>query len=365
MIIRSKAPLRLGLAGGGSDVSPYSDIYGGLILNATINLYAYCTIEETEDNRITINSIDSGCNVTYPVVDNLDIDGKAILIKGVYNRIVKDYHITPCGFRITTYNDAPAGSGLGTSSTMVVCILKAFVEWQGLPLGDYEIARLAYEIERIDLGLSGGKQDQYAAAFGGFNYMEFLQNDIVIVNPLKIKRWIIDELEASMVLYFTGASRESAKIIDEQKKNTSEGKNDAVEAMHQIKQSAVDMKLAVLKGDIDGFADILRIGWENKKRMATHITNPMIQAAMETAMEAGAKAGKVSGAGGGGFIMFVVEPTRKKEVEKALKTLGGYVMPFQFTDGGAHGWKIYPTDKVGNLTPTLSPRNEDKNIILK
>lgn len=351
MIIRSKAPLRLGLAGGGSDVSPYSDIYGGLILNATINLYAYCTIEETDDGKIVIDSIDSDCREVYPLTPYLVIDGRAILIKGVYNRVVKEYNVEPRAFKITTYNDAPAGSGLGTSSTMVVCILKAFVEWLSLPLGDYEIARLAYEIERIDLGLSGGKQDQYAAAFGGFNYMEFLQNDIVIVNPLKIKRWIIDELEASMLLYFTGASRESAKIIDEQKKNTTDGNEEAIEAMHQIKQSARDMKLAILKGDIDGFADILRTGWENKKKMASHITNPMIQEAMDVAVASGAKAGKVSGAGGGGFIMFVVEPTRKKEVEKALSSLQGFVMPFQFTEGGAHGWKIYPTDKIGSLTP--------------
>ena len=279
----------------------------------------------------------------------LEIDGKASLIKGVYNRVVKDFGEVPSSFKITTHNDAPAGSGLGTSSTMVVCILKAFVEWMNLPLGDYEIARLAYEIERKDLGLSGGKQDQYAAAFGGFNYMEFLSNDIVIVNPLKIKRWILDELEASMVLYFTGASRSSAAIINEQKENTSKGNNNAIEAMHKIKQSAVDTKLTLLKGDIDGFANILREAWENKKKMANQITNPVIQKAMDTALSAGAKAGKVSGAGGGGFIMFVVEPTRKKEVEVALNNLGGFVMPFQFTEGGAHGWKIYPTDRVETL----------------
>ena len=346
MIIRSKAPLRLGLAGGGSDVSPYSDIYGGLILNATINLYAYCTIEETNDGMITINGYDSDCFKSYPVVASLDIDGEASLIKGVYNRIVRDFGLAPKSFKITTYNDAPAGSGLGTSSTMVVCILKCFVEWLSLPLGDYEISRLAYEIERKDLGLSGGKQDQYAAAFGGFNYMEFLKDDMVIVNPLKMKRWVIDELEASMVLYFTGRSRQSANIIDEQRKNTSAGNSEAVEAMHKIKQTAVDTKLALLKGDINGFAEILRIGWENKMKMASHVTNPIIQEAMDTALAAGAKAGKVSGAGGGGFIMFVVEPTRKKELINALEKLDGYVMPFNFTDGGAHGWKIYPTDKV-------------------
>lgn len=349
MIIRSKAPLRLGLAGGGSDVSPYSDIYGGLILNATINLYAYCTIEETDDAQITICGYDSNCFKSYPLADSLAIDGEASLVKGVYNRVMKDFGYSAKTFRITTYNDAPAGSGLGTSSTMVVCILKCFVEWMSLPLGDYEIARLAYEIERKDLGLSGGKQDQYAAAFGGFNYMEFLKDDMVIVNPLKMKRWIIDELEASMVLYFTGRSRESANIINEQKSNTSKGNNDAIEAMHVIKQTAVDTKLALLKGDINGFADILRIGWENKKKMANQISNPVIQEAMDVAMAAGAKAGKISGAGGGGFIMFVVEPTRKKEVINALGKLDGFVMPFQFSEGGAHGWKIYATDNVKSL----------------
>lgn len=349
MIIRSKAPLRLGLAGGGSDVSPYSDLYGGLILNATINLYAYTTIEETGTETIDICGYDSDCFKSYPLADTLEIDGEASLIKGVYNRVVKDFGRAPSGFRITTYNDAPAGSGLGTSSTMVVGILKAFVEWMSLPLGDYEISRMAYEIERKDLGLSGGKQDQYAAAFGGFNYMEFLPNDMVIVNPLKIKRWIVDEMEAGMLLYFTGKSRSSAAIIEEQKKNTSQGVNDAIEAMHQIKQSAKDMKLAILKGDIESFARIIREGWENKKKMANHITNPVIQEAMEVATAAGAKAGKVSGAGGGGFIMFVVEPTRKKEVEQALKRLNGFVMPFQFTEGGAHGWKIYSTDSVASL----------------
>lgn len=197
--------------------------------------------------------------------------------------------------------------------------LNAFIEWLSLPLGDYETSRLAYEIERKDLGLSGGKQDQYAAAFGGFNYMEFLKEDLVIVNPLKIKRWIVDELEASIVLYFTGASRSSAKIINEQKENTSKGNSEAIEAMHQIKQSAVDMKLALLKGDMHAFAEILGKGWVNKKKMANAVSNPMIQEAFDVAIPAGAMSGKVSGAGGGGFIMFMVEPTKKKDVISCFK----------------------------------------------
>lgn len=346
MLIRSKSPLRLGLAGGGSDVSPYSDIYGGLVLNATINLYAYCTIEELDSPEIIIHSYDANCFKTYPLAPALEIDGEASLIKGVYNRIVKDFNIKPRGFRITTYNDAPIGSGLGTSSAMVVGILKAFIEWLSLPLGDYETSRLAFEIERKDLALKGGKQDQYAAAFGGFNFMEFHKDELVIVNPLKIKRWIVDELESCLVLYFTGASRSSAKIINEQRKNTEKGDREAIEAMHAIKQSAVDMKHALLKGDMHALAVILGRGWENKKRMASAITNPMIQEAFDTAIAAGAISGKVSGAGGGGFIMFMVDPVKKPDVIKALGTLPGFVMPFQFTEGGAHGWKIYDTDHI-------------------
>jgi len=341
MKIRSKAPLRLGFAGGGSDVSPYSDMYGGLILNATINLYAYCTIEETNDNTVTLVATDLGSSVSYPLSGSLPIDGSLDLHKGVFNRVVSDFGVTPKSCRITTYSDAPAGSGLGSSSTMVVCILKAFVEWYNLPMGDYEIARLAWQIERVDLGLSGGKQDQYAAAFGGFNFMEFLTDGKVIVNPLRVKRWIVDELESSIVLYYTGASRSSAAIIEEQQKNTSKGNNQAVDAMHRIKQSAIDMKRALLEGKIDDFAQILGRAWEDKKKMASAISNPMIQEAFDVAFQAGATAGKVSGAGGGGFIIFMMDPTKRRLVINALNSMPGQVVGFQFSEGGTHGWKIY------------------------
>ena len=340
MIIRSKAPLRLGLAGGGSDVSPYSDLYGGNVLNATINLAAYCSIEPLNRPVIKVNAADAGVRQevslgTGPV--NID----ALLIDGVYNRVIRDYGPIPSpGFAITTYNDAPAGSGLGTSSTMVVCILKCFAEWMGIPLGDYELARLAYEIERKDLLLAGGKQDQYAAAFGGFNFMEFLPSDMVIVNPLRIKDWIISELEASMLLYFTGRSRFGGDIIAQQQKATRSGEKVAVEAMHRIKQSAIDMKLSLLQGDMAGFASIMGQAWEDKKKMAGAITNPMIQEAFDVAMGAGATCGKVSGAGGGGFIMLIVPPENRVAVIEALSKLSGKVVPFQFTEKGAVAWKL-------------------------
>ena len=341
LIIRAKAPLRLGLAGGGTDVSPYSDMYGGLVLNATINLYAHCILEVTATNTIEIFAKDINKREIHPSAKVLPINGTLDLGKGVYNRIVKDFNLPALSFKMTTYSDAPAGSGLGSSSTMVVCILKAFVEWLKLPVGDYELARLAYEIERLDLNLSGGKQDQYAAAFGGFNYMEFLKDDMVIVNPLKIKRWIVDELEESMVLYYTGASRQSAQIIDEQKNNTKNGNATTVESLHKIKQSAKDMKQCLLFGDINGFASIVRQGWEDKKRLAKSISNQMIDSVMETAYQNGALAGKVSGAGGGGFITFICKPENKYNLIKALDKLDGDVILFQFSDGGPHGWTIY------------------------
>ena len=336
MIVRSKAPLRLGLAGGGTDVSPYSELYGGNVLNATISLSAFCTIETLSEPRMHVYSADAGVRADVPAGS----PSGARLIDGVCARVVRDFGPLPSGFAITTYNDAPPGSGLGTSSTMVVCILKCFAEWLGLPLGDYELARLSYEIERVDLGLTGGRQDQYAAAFGGFNFMEFLPGDLTIVNPLRIKDWIVNELESSMLLYFTGRSRFGADIIARQQQAARSGAAAPLEAMHRIRQSAVDMKLALLQGDMQAFSEILGSAWEDKKKMADGITNPMIQEAFDTALAAGALSGKVSGAGGGGFLMFMVPPHRRMDVAEALSALSGKVMPFRFTQQGAVAWKL-------------------------
>jgi Predicted kinase related to galactokinase and mevalonate kinase len=341
MIYRSKAPLRLGLAGGGTDVSPYSDIYNGAVLNATIDQYAYCTIEETYSDTIVLIASDIDLKKRYSSSLNLPLDGHLDLHKGVYNRIVQNFGIAkPLSFKITTYCDAPAGSGLGSSSTMVVAILKAFAEWLNLPLGDYDMAYLAYQIERVDLRLNGGKQDQYAATFGGFNFIEFYKDDRVIVNPLRIKRWIIDELEVSMVLYYTGESRSSDKIIKEQQKNTREGNKLPTEATHRIKKNAYIMKDFLLKGDIIQFAKALGKEWENKKKMASSITNENIEKIYNVAMKAGAYGGKVSGAGGGGFMFFTINPTKRINLINALNQFNGRVLNFHFSDNGCQGWKI-------------------------
>src|SRR5678815_4962184 len=246
MIYRSKAPLRIGLAGGGTDVSPYCDIYGGAILNATLSLYANATIEPINEDRIILEAIDRNAEQQFDWSESLPINGTLDLLKGVYNRIQKDYQLKKQGFRLSTYVDAPAGSGLGTSSTLVVAIIGAFAEMLRLPLGEYDIAHYAYEIERKDLQLAGGRQDQYAATFGGVNFMEFYANDKVIVNPLRIKPEYLHELENNLVLYFTSTSRESASIIKEQQKNVLQKHEKSIEAMHQLKEQAHMMKEALL-----------------------------------------------------------------------------------------------------------------------
>lgn len=340
MTVRSRAPLRLSMAGGGTDVAPYSDLYGGAVLNATIDLYAYCVIEPSEQ-EIRFQATDRNESYSSSLMASLPIDGKLDLHKGVYNRIVKDYNNgVPLGLKLTTYSDAPAGSGLGSSSTLVVAMIQAFVEWLKLPLGEYDIAHLAYEIERLDVGLKGGKQDQYAAAFGGFNFIEFYSNDRVIVNPLRIKNWIINELETSLVVYFSGVSRESARIIEEQSNRIAANDVSSLEATHEIKRFALLQKEALLKGDLEAFARGLNASGQAKKNLAAGITNQELENVYEVAIEAGAYAGKLSGAGGGGFLMFIVDPVKRENVIKALERLHGNVVRCHFTKRGSEGWRV-------------------------
>ncbi|OGW38799.1 MAG: GHMP kinase [Nitrospirae bacterium RBG_13_39_12] len=335
MIIHSKAPLRLGFAGGGTDVSPYSDVKGGAVLNATINKYAFATLVPKKDNKINIESLDYNIVADYKVDQKFVFDGEMDLAKGVIKRLKKNHD----GFKLYTHSDAPAGSGLGSSSTMVVALVGVFKEWQMIPLGDYDIAHLAYEIERKDIGIKGGKQDQYAAAFGGFNFMEF-DGEQVIINPLKIKSDVINELQYNMLLCYTGCTRLSAKIIDSQVENFVSGKKDTIEAMDLLKQNAIDMKRALLTGKLKEFGELLNFGWEQKKKMSNKISNPAIDEMYDEAIKAGAIGGKISGAGGGGFMMIYCQFDKRHKVAERLEKLGGEIIDFQFEERGLQTWRM-------------------------
>ncbi len=340
MMVRCKAPLRIGLAGGGTDVSPYTDQYGGAILNATISLFAYAFLKLRGDHQVVLKAMDKQEEVNIEVSPLLRLDGNLDLAKGVFNRLVKDFNIPVKGFELTTYVDAPPGSGLGSSSTLVVAILGAFVEAFKLPLGEYDIAHLAYSIEREDLKMAGGRQDQYAATFGGFNFMEFGANDKVIVNPLRIKEKVLFELENNLVLFFTETSRLSSSIIQKQQDNVNNNVLSSIDAMHQLKEQAILMKEALLKGEVNQIGEILHFGWQQKKAMAQGITNDSIDLYYETAMNAGATGGKISGAGGGGFMIFYAPENHKFKVIRSLEKIGGKVLPYQFVQYGMVSWGL-------------------------
>jgi len=343
MIIRSRAPLRIGLAGGGTDVSPYCDQFGGAILNATIGHYAYASLQVLDRPLVQFVSCDQNQGGEYESASQLVPDGKLDLLKFVHNHVVREFNRNrPLNVRLTTRLDVPSGSGLGGSSTLVVAVLKAYAECLNFPLDDYELARRAHKIEREEAGLRGGRQDQYAAAFGGFNFMEFGGNGRVLVNPLRVKESVVNELEASLLLYYTGDSRASAGIIEEQSRNVQEENREALEAMHQIKQEALRMKEALLRGDFRLLHDVLRSSWEAKKHMARHIVNAKIEEIYSRALKAGAYCARISGAGGGGFMIFLADPMRKLQLAEELRNSedSGIVYGNHFTNVGAQAWRV-------------------------
>jgi D-glycero-alpha-D-manno-heptose-7-phosphate kinase len=337
---RARAPLRLGLAGGGTDLSPYCDEFGGAVLNWTIDRYACAFLSSRDDGRLVFQAKD--LEATEAFADPADVvTGRLALHRGVYQRMIRDFH----GGRhipltITTTVDAPMGSGLGSSSALVVALVDAFRDLLDLPLGNYDVAHLAFEIERGDLKLSGGKQDQYAAAFGGANFIEFLSNDRVIVNPLRVPDWISCELESSMVIAFSGQSRSSSDIIDQQKAAMAAQNRGAIEALDRLKSDAIEMKSRLLRGDIAGVGAILDRSWAAKKATATGITTPRIDSLYELARSKGAIAGKLSGAGGGGFMMFIVAPEDRLDVVNALNAAGAVAGPAKFTEKGCESWRM-------------------------
>ena len=342
VITRTRAPLRLGLAGGGTDLSPYSEDFGGAVLNCTIDRYAYAFLAPRLDGGLAFRAKDLGLEEAFSTPEGA-LTSKLDLHRGVYLRMVREFnrgrHIP---LTITTTVDAPQGSGLGSSSALVVALIDAFRVFLDLPLSQYEVARLAFEIEREDLGLSGGKQDQYAATFGGINFIEFLADRRVVVNALRVPTWIRNELESSLVVAFSGQSRSSAAIIDKQKAGLVGNSATTLDAMHQLKNDAIEMKRVLLQGLIGEVAAILNRSWASKKATADGISNSRIDEIYDLARTNGAVGGKVSGAGGGGFMMFICAPENRLQLIETLNDAGASASPVKFTELGCETWQTKP-----------------------
>ncbi len=336
MLYRAKAPLRVSFAGGGTDVPPFPAQEGGLVLNATINRYAYGTLRPRQDEQIRIESADLDLSVDYRREEPLIFDGKLDLVKAAIRKLEGS---EPRGFDLFLRSNAPPGSGLGSSSTLMVTLIGLLKDFHGLPLTDYEIADLSYVVERHEAGIKGGLQDQYAATFGGFNFIE-LEADRVLVNPLRIPRSTVNELEHNMLLCYTGATRRSDHIIEDQTARLEGGDAGTLEGLRQGKEFAVEMKNALLRGRTDAFGDLLHQSWEAKKKLSPRIATPFIEEAYEVARRAGALGGKVTGAGGGGFMLFYCVFERKHEVARALAELGANATEFAFEPSGLQTWTI-------------------------
>jgi D-glycero-alpha-D-manno-heptose-7-phosphate kinase len=333
MIIRSRAPLRISFAGGGTDVEPYPQERGGAVLSATIDKFAYATLIPRRNGHIRVESLDYDVVAKYNTDDKLPYDGELDLVKAVVHTLGGGE-----GLDLFLHTDAPPGTGLGSSSTLIVALIGAFNRWMGRSMDEYEIAHLAYRIEREELGVSGGWQDQFAATFGGFNFIEFLGSGVV-VNPLRIKRTTINELHYRLLLCYTGQTRLSTRILDRQIAGYVQKRENVVAALDELKALTVEMKNALLQRRLDEFGRLLHQGWENKKRLASGITHEGIDSLYEVGRRAGAIGGKLLGAGGGGYLLFMCPFERKHLIAEALEKAGGQVVPFNFHLRGLEVWQ--------------------------
>jgi D-glycero-alpha-D-manno-heptose-7-phosphate kinase len=335
LLFRAKAPLRISFAGGGTDVSPFPEREGGVVLSATIGRYAYGTLHPRSDDLINIESLDFGETVRFSLDDRLVYDGKLDLVKAAILHLGRP----ETGFDLSLHSDAPPGSGLGSSSAVMVALVGLLKEWKGMTLTDYEIADLAYRIERVELGIQGGLQDQYAAAFGGFNFIEFGAQR-VIVNPLRIPADVQNELQYNLLLVFTGKIRLSGRIIEDQVARFEAGETDSIQALRELKRLTLEMKAHLLRKELDEFGALLHEEWLQKKRMSTRISTTELDDLYDAARAAGATGGKITGAGGGGYMLLYCPGGARHKVAAKLVESGCTVADFGFEPIGLQTWRV-------------------------
>lgn len=330
IISKAKSPVRISFAGGGTDLTTYFYEENGVVLNSTINKFAHAVLEKRDDDKIKIYSNDLKQTVEYNDITELDFDGNLDLIKSVIKLLRPDF-----GFELYTYSDVPPGSGLGGSAVLLAAIIGTFNNFRENKFSDYEIAELAFHAERVELSLSGGWQDQYATVFGGFNFMEFKDHENII-NPLRIKDDILNELEDSLLLCYSGINHNSGNIHNDQKEQMN--KKSQKEFAEISKNIAYKMKSRLLKGKLDDFGELLHQAWETKKNFSTKITSDFLDEIYDFAIDNGALGGKLLGAGGGGYFLFYVPTFKKIDLMNALRNKGFEIETFTFDKIGLRSW---------------------------
>ena len=333
-IVRARAPLRISFAGGGTDIPAYYEQNKGAVLSSTINRYAYVTLYPRNDRHVRMRSLDMGFTVDYGLEEAPTFNGILDLAKAVIARVGLER-----GVDIDIRSDAPAGSGLGGSSALTCALLGGIAEFKGVKFSPYELAELNYTVERVDLGIDGGKQDQYATAFGGFNHIEFSSSG-VLVNPLRIDAGLLNDLEAHILLCFVGRVRHDLTLVAKQIDYYKEGRQTTVQAMQRIYQLVNEMKEALLRGKLDEFGRLMHESYVNKKLMNPHVTDGTITDRLyQAALDKGAVGGKLIGAGGGGYFAIYCHTDRQHEVRAALTEMGAQFTDFSFDSDGLQVWR--------------------------
>ncbi|KPL81894.1 MULTISPECIES: GHMP kinase [Herpetosiphon] len=334
-LFKAKAPMRIGFFGGGTDVSPYAEEHGGKVLNCTIDKYVRCMLKPTDQPGITIRSLD--LSAVSRAMTGREWSGKLSLPQAVI-----DAHPEISGVEITMFSDVPPGSGLGSSSALVVSMLKLLDTAYNLKLDAYEMAELAYRIERVDLGIPGGRQDQYTAVFGGMAVQHF-GGPQVIIERVATNEDALLELESCLIIgYVRDRKLLTHNLVQDQVRRVTEGET---LRLHDETKAMVDEGAKLLRrGQIKEFGKLLHHAWEIKKAFSPHIAPPIVNEIYDLALRQGAWGGKLSGAGGGGFMCFCVPFSKRLQLEAALIEAGVTVRPFSFTKQGVHAWSVEEDD---------------------
>jgi D-glycero-alpha-D-manno-heptose-7-phosphate kinase len=329
LIVRS--PVRISFGGGGTDLPGYYGRFGGAVLSTSINKYFYTILQKRTDGQIQVISSDLRVMETWQDISRMEVKQSALAIPlAAIQEVGYDICVD-----LFLASEIAAGTGLGSSASVCVGVLKTLATYLDLPFSKYELAEQAFHIARNVLGKPVGKQDEYAAAFGGLNFITFHRDGSTWVEPLDLSLAELRELESNLMLLFTGVAHDSWKLLGEQERSSETGATPALEPLHEIRRFADDMRIALLRHDFRTFGALLHAGWEAKKRVSSHISTPLIDEAYDLARQNGALGGKIAGAGGGGFLLLFCEPKNQPRVREAIARIGFKEMAFGLDFQGA------------------------------